>query len=263
MSPPPRDEQPSVAQWFGQHADWYATSAVHSQAASLDRLVALVEPVAGERVVDIATGTGHTAAALKRAQPDLIVLATDLTRAMLERARTDYGSLGIAFAQADAERLPLATASLHAVVSRSAPHHFPRMAAFFDEVRRVLVPGGRLVISDPSCVEDADVDAWLNAAEVVHDPSHFKNYRLSEWRSMVDSSGLVWEQGDDQTRHTRVYSRWMQVVRDQAQVDDLRRQFLEAPEGVKTALELQISDGSPPEITYTVPQAIFRATKPA
>ncbi len=246
---------------FAQSVDWYATSTVHSQAASLERLVGLTAPRPGEWIADVATGAGHTAAALKRAQPAARVVATDLTGAMLVRARADFGSLGLPVLQADAESLPFRDGCLSAVVSRSAPHHFPDVAAFLREVARVLVHGGRLVISDPSCVEDPDVDAWLNAAELIHDPSHVKNYRLSEWKTMVDASPLTWVDGDDATRHTRLYSRWMQVVDDRSQVEDLRETFLQAPERVRTALTFRIDEGSPPEITYTVPQAIFIAHK--
>jgi len=48
---------------FGEATAEYAASAVHARGASLARLVELVDPKPSWRVLDVATGTGHTAPA--------------------------------------------------------------------------------------------------------------------------------------------------------------------------------------------------------
>lgn len=253
-----------VRQRFGQETEWYAQSAVHSKSASLARLVELAEPGPGERFLDVATGTGHSAGALKAAQARVTVFALDLTHQMLVRAEKDYGVHIDGLVQAAAGHLPFAAGSFQGVVSRSAPHHFPDVPSFLQETARLLAPGGRLVISDCSSFDDPEIDRWLQEAEIAHDSSHLRNYPLSEWRKMIDSSPLCWDQGDTNICHSRTFSSWMQVVKDPETVSALRRKFLEAPKRIRQALQMRIEgrQPGPPEITFDVPQAIFRAIKP-
>jgi ubiquinone/menaquinone biosynthesis C-methylase UbiE len=99
---------------------------------------------AGETVLDVGCGTGWLAAGLPRAQPGLSVIGVDLSRGMLGRARA-AGAWPLL--RADAQRLPLATASVDLIVSRGVLHHLPDVPAALTEWRRVLRPGGAVVIT--------------------------------------------------------------------------------------------------------------------
>ena len=68
-------------QRFGRAAADYATSEVYAKGASLQRLVELTEPKSHWRVLDVATGAGHTALAF--APHVAKVTATDITEEML------------------------------------------------------------------------------------------------------------------------------------------------------------------------------------
>ena len=98
----------------------------------------------GDRVLDVAAGTGN--AALAAARRGATVVASDLTPELLEqgRVRADAGQLAVEWREADAEHLPFPDASFDAVLScigvMFAPHH--RAAA--DELVRVCRPGGRI-----------------------------------------------------------------------------------------------------------------------
>ena len=75
------DKKAQVQEFYGTHARAYTTSTVHAQGASLERLVAQVAPRGHERVLDVATGTGHNA--LSFAPHVRQVIGLDLTAAML------------------------------------------------------------------------------------------------------------------------------------------------------------------------------------
>lgn len=102
---------------------------------------------AGERVLDIACGTGNTAlaAAARRAE----VTGLDLTPELLEvaAARADEeGLTGVTWQEGDAEQLPYPEASFDVVVSSCGLMFAPDQQRVADEVARVTRPGGRIAI---------------------------------------------------------------------------------------------------------------------
>ena len=84
-------------------------------------------------VLDVGTGTGSGAAIVVRRFPDARVVGVDLSEEMLERARANVA--GAEFRRADASSLPFPDGSFDLVAHAN-------MIPFFDEVARVLRPGG-------------------------------------------------------------------------------------------------------------------------
>jgi ubiquinone/menaquinone biosynthesis C-methylase UbiE len=102
----------------------------------------------GDRVLDVACGTGVvTRAAAELVGPGGAVAGLDVNPAMLAVARSVPWSAEIEWHEADAESLPLADASFDVVVSSLGLQFVPDRAAALREMRRVLVPGGRLAIA--------------------------------------------------------------------------------------------------------------------
>ena len=117
--------------------------------------IGIARPRRGERILDIAAGSGDLARALaKRVGPDGEVWLTDINRRMLERGRDrllDAGLLAPAV-QCDGERLPFAEASFDCVTVAFGLRNMTRKDAALAEMRRVLRPGGRLVVLEFSKV---------------------------------------------------------------------------------------------------------------
>jgi ubiquinone/menaquinone biosynthesis C-methylase UbiE len=94
------------------------------------------------RALDVGTGTGAGALWLAREFPAARVTGVDISEAMIERARAKLPedlAGRVDFLVADAERLPFADGSFDLVAQISVP-------VFFDEVARLLVPGGDVVV---------------------------------------------------------------------------------------------------------------------
>lgn len=110
-------------------------------------LVSYAGIAAGERVLDVACGTGVVAvtAARRGAQ----VEALDLAPALLERARHNaaLAEVAIEFREGDVEALPYADASFDVVVSQFGHMFGPRPDVTIAEMLRVLKPGGRIAFS--------------------------------------------------------------------------------------------------------------------
>ena len=137
------------------------------KAALLDRLA----PRAGERVLDLAGGTGDIAFAIHRATAGAArILVCDINEAMLGRGvdrAAERGLLpgaGLAWLAGDAEALPLADASVDAVTIAFGLRNVTHVDRALAEARRVLVPGGRFFCLEFSRVVlpglDTVYDAW-------------------------------------------------------------------------------------------------------
>lgn len=105
----------------------------------LDRLA----PTAGERILDIGSGTGRLTAEIRARVPSTHVVGLDRSWTMVHQAiRVQDRAIG--FVHADATRLPFDTC-FDAVFSTATFHWVPDHDALFGEIHRVLRPGGRLV----------------------------------------------------------------------------------------------------------------------
>ncbi|MGQ0545211.1 MAG: class I SAM-dependent methyltransferase [Betaproteobacteria bacterium] len=117
--------------------------------------VAIARPRPGERILDLAAGSGDLAAALaRRVGPAGEVWLTDFNRRMLERGRNrllDAGTLAPAV-QCDAEKLPFPPALFDCVTLGFGLRNMTRKEAALAEAARVLKPGGRLVVLEFSKV---------------------------------------------------------------------------------------------------------------
>jgi demethylmenaquinone methyltransferase / 2-methoxy-6-polyprenyl-1,4-benzoquinol methylase len=117
--------------------------------------VAIARPRAGERLLDIATGSGDLAGALaRRVMPGGQVWITDINRRMLERGRDRLLDRGLALpaAQCDAERLPFPEGYFDCVTVGFGLRNMTRKDVALAEMARVLKPGGRLVVLEFSKV---------------------------------------------------------------------------------------------------------------
>lgn len=130
----------------------------------LDRL----RPVAGERLLDIACGTGIVARlARARVGDSGDVVAVDISPAMLEVARAVEPA--VTWREGSALDLPLADSERFEVVTcQQGLQFFPDRAAAAGQMRRALAPGGRLGVATWRPVSEIEVFAALHAVAERH-----------------------------------------------------------------------------------------------
>lgn len=111
------------------------------------RSLAVVAP--GEVVVDLGCGAGHDLAELARSGHRAVGM--DRSAVMLDQARARLAAAAVrpGIARALVEALPFRTATVAACLADRVLQHVADPAAVLAEVRRVLSPGGRLVIFEP------------------------------------------------------------------------------------------------------------------
>jgi SAM-dependent methyltransferase len=129
--------------WEGEGDEEEATRAP-------ERLVELLaEPLPRRAaILDVANGLGAQDPVIARVARPRLLVAANLTEFQLRSGRDRLASVGALPVVADAVRLPFAQGSFDGVICVEAAFHFPSRAAFFEEVLRVLRPGGVLSMSD-------------------------------------------------------------------------------------------------------------------
>jgi arsenite methyltransferase len=124
-------------------------------------LLGRVEP--GEVVLDLGCGAGtDLLIAAQMSGPDGRVIGVDMTLAMLERAAASAREMGlenVALHESLIEALPLEDASVDVVISNGVIDLVPDKDAVFDEIDRVLRPGGRLQLADVVIHKEVSEDA--------------------------------------------------------------------------------------------------------
>jgi demethylmenaquinone methyltransferase/2-methoxy-6-polyprenyl-1,4-benzoquinol methylase len=159
---PEEDKARRVAAVFDQVAGRYdlmndlMSLGLHRAWKAFAVMLARVRP--GERVLDLATGTGDLARALaQRAGPSGQVVMSDINGAMLARGRDRANDAGLLLAaiQCDAERLPFADASFDCVTVGFGLRNMTHKAVALREMARVLRRGGRLLVLEFSSVHQA------------------------------------------------------------------------------------------------------------
>ncbi len=190
---------------FSQYAHGYVTSETHSKGSDLDRLLEIAAPQPEWTALDIATGGGHTA--LKLAPHVRQMIASDYAIPMLEEARTfitSKGAQNVEFIPADAENLPFASGVFDLVTCRIAAHHFPDIYRFVLESARVLKPGGRFVVQDHVLPDDKNAAEYIEAFEVLRDPSHHRAYDEYGWRGMFLDADLTVDHAEILSREAKM-----------------------------------------------------------
>lgn len=172
----------------------YARAQLFALGDDLAWLVGAASLTGSERVLDLGTAAGHAALAL--APGAGVVVGLDPAPSMLREARRladERGLANLALTVSYADPLPYAAGAFDLVTCRLAAHHFPDLPGTIYEVARVLRPGGRFLIIDTISPEDDGLDEFINEVEIVRDPSHAHDYRLSEWAESLAGFGLRYE----------------------------------------------------------------------
>src|ERR1019366_1029954 len=170
-----RQIQPEASlPWTGERMVTGLTGAI--EAEHYHRYFLARELCRGKDVLDVASGEGYGSAFL--AQTARSVVGVELDPASVEHAAHEYRSANLRYSVGEATKLPLDDRSVDVVVSFETIEHLSDHAAFLAEVKRVLRPGGFLIISTP------DMNVY-SAPGTDANPYHVRELTESEFREVL------------------------------------------------------------------------------
>lgn len=146
----------------------------------------------GPNVLDVACGSGwavYETAHRLRGQGGL-ACGCDISEGMLkQRALGPESETGACFAAASAQSLPFDSGTFDAVICTAAFHHFPVPEEALQEIRRILRPGGMLLIAD-TC-RDQSIGTWIwDRLHRWFEKGHVKYYRTDELLGLLRGAGF-------------------------------------------------------------------------
>jgi len=136
-------------------------------------------------LLDVGCGTGSFLKAISNTSPSIILTGVDLSEGMLRRAHEKLGDEADLYLAA-ADSLPFGSNYFDVVVSNSSLHYWRNPRKCFDELFRVLKPGGQLVITD--WCEDFLSCRICDLILRIFDRAHFKTYHIDELLKLVSES---------------------------------------------------------------------------
>ena len=238
--------------WSSGGADYDQIS--RGIADSIEHCVLRLDPKPGERILDLATGTGWTSRAVARRGATIIGvdIAADLIAAAREQAKAE--GLSIDYRTGDAEKLPFADGEFDAVVSTCGIMFASRPEAAAAEVARVVRKGGRVAIT--TWLPDSNLfkmfmimKPYMPAPPNPAPPSPFEWGRAERVRELLDGAfDLRFERGTSFYRESSGEAAWntfstgygptkaLAGSLDDAQRTALRRDFIAFHDGFPTEL---------------------------
>ena len=181
------------------------------------RAIQIAQEGGGAKWLDLCTGTGETAIALKERAPEgTLIVGADFSQSMLSVASSKPGADGVRWTLADASKLPFEDGTFDLVTISFATRNLKAakpLPSFFSEIRRVLAPGGRFVHLETSRPPNSVINFFFRQyvrASVVPlgtivtgaaGPYRFLTSSVLEFHGAEELSGIMRESGFSRVEH--------------------------------------------------------------
>lgn len=168
----------------------------------LHRYAIAMEYTAGKTILDIASGEGYGTSLMS--QTAAFAYGVDIDADAIARARTKYVRPNLEFREGRADAIPLEDHSVDVLISFETLEHHDKHQEMMLEVRRVLKPGGLMLISTP------DKKYYTDQRKSFKNEFHVKELYKEEFRTLV-SAHFAHSQMLSQT-----YINGISLIRDEA-----------------------------------------------
>lgn len=222
------------------HTDQYRK--IHADDAHLSHLIRFMDVKPAGRYLDLGTGNGYVAFALARLYPSLQVDGLDIAEMSIlknERIAQEQAISRISFKSFDGGTFPYRDNVFDGIFCRYSFHHYPQPQDYIREIRRVLVPGGAFLISDPFA-ENEDTSDFINSYAALRPDGHIRYYRRDAIDALFLAGGFrLCDEFESSIRFPRPYNARYQTLIDETNPSILKIYDLRI-EGDQVLLTLRI-----------------------
>ena len=139
----------TTRQYFDSTAETYDTSHDGQFVKGMyQEILTRMQQIPASSVLDLGCGNGNVICLLKK-HVNARYYGLDLSEKMIEEAGKRLGG-DVELTVGDAEKLPYEDNSFDVVICNASFHHYPSPEKAVNEIRRVLKPGGTLILGDPT-----------------------------------------------------------------------------------------------------------------
>ncbi|MGE0825671.1 MAG: class I SAM-dependent methyltransferase [Candidatus Binatia bacterium] len=212
-----------------------------------------------DTVLDVACGPGLIVCAF--APHVRHATGIDLVPAMIAHARDlqqQKGVTNVTWQVGTVQPLPYPDASFSIVTSRYAFHHFIDPEGVLAEMKRVCVPGGKVVVIDAAISPDPAKAAAYNRAEKLRDPSHTRALSLAEFALLFKWVGLPSPRKTFYKVESELEDSLQRSFPNPGDADKLRQMFVESLDDDGLGVGVHRKDG---KIHFAYPIAVLVAEK--
>lgn len=176
---------------YQNKSEAYLNSKVHAQGIEFKKMQNLIQQHQFKQVLDLGCGGGHVTYQIAAFTEQ--VIAYDITPEMVNLVTMQSQQKGFDHVIGQvgaAEQLDFPAEHFDCVISRYSAHHWQNITQVLHEIYRVLRVNGKVIMFDIIGNANPILDTFIQTIETIRDPSHVRNYNLSEWMVFVEQAGF-------------------------------------------------------------------------
>lgn len=124
------------------------------------------------------------------------------------------------------------------VITRYSAHHWQNLTQAINEVKRVLKSSGKLIVVDTISCNEPLFDTFIQAIELIRDPSHVRNYSLKEWIAIAEHAGFETKNIEKQSIKLNLEVWTTRMHTPQESINTIRKLQMMACDQVKAYYEI-------------------------
>ncbi len=169
------------------------------------QVISRLELYPGIHFLDVGCGTGWAVGQVAGLVKDQgLFYGVDLSARMVDKAKRNFHDRpSLRFLQASSDSIPLEGDYFQAIICTNSFHHYPYPDRALKEMNRLLAPGGKLLILDPTA------DHWFMkvADQFIKriEPEHIKMYSTREFQQHFQEAGLIYRGSDAINLHQTIH----------------------------------------------------------
>lgn len=144
--------EPEVMDSCEEAVDYDAMDFSYVNAGFAERVFAIAPKLSSLTLLDVGTGTARIPVLICQQRPHWQIVGIDLAKSMLQVGLKNIEQAGlqqqISLELVDGKQMPYANGQFEMVISNSLVHHLPDPLLFLQEIKRVLKPGGAIILRD-------------------------------------------------------------------------------------------------------------------